>query len=64
MERYLELIQRAQSNLEEARTALIEEITAYPMPIAGCDAQFNHLLDQRQRVVGALAQLVTKRDDS
>ena len=31
-----------------------KEIAAYPGPIAGCDAQFNHLLEERQRLLEAL----------
>jgi len=33
------------------------EISAYPGPIAGCDEQFNHLLDIRGRLERALAEL-------
>ncbi|MGF1447452.1 MAG: hypothetical protein ACFBRM_14815 [Pikeienuella sp.] len=32
------------------------EIHAYPRPIAGCDAQFNHLLARRSELLSALAQ--------
>ena len=41
--------------LEVRRSALNEEIASYPGPITGCDAQFNHLLEQR---VGLNAELV------
>lgn len=30
------------------------EISAYPRPIAGCDAQFNHLLEKRTKLESAL----------
>lgn len=33
------------------------EIRAYPPPIPGCDAQFNHLLDQRAGLSRALVGL-------
>lgn len=36
--------------LEAKRAALSEEIAAYPAPITGCDAQFNHLLDERRGI--------------
>ena len=50
--------------LEQARTALAaaqalirDEIAGYPTPVAGCDAQFNHLLALRANVQAALAEL-------
>jgi len=33
------------------------EINEYPTPIAGCDAQFNHLLAERTKVDAALRKL-------
>lgn len=47
----------ARRRLAEARVALDAEIHAYPTPIAGCDAQFNHLLAERRRVLAALRAL-------
>ena len=41
-----------------ARAALAGEIRRYPTPIPRCDAQFNHLVDQR----GRLSQLATDLD--
>jgi len=52
-----EHIRAAEAALEAARRRLADEITSYPGPIAGCDAQFNHLLAQRTRVNAALAAL-------
>lgn len=43
--------------LRAAQTALVAEISAYPTPISGCDAQFNHLLAERRRLSDALAAL-------
>ncbi len=43
--------------LKAAHGAINSEISAYPTPISGCDAQFNHLLDQRHRITAALATL-------
>lgn len=51
------LIQTAQQNLIAARNALNAEISDYPTPIAGCDAQFNHLLGERQKVLEAIQLL-------
>ncbi|WP_223421915.1 hypothetical protein [Tateyamaria pelophila] len=47
----------ARSELAVARQLLNAEITDYPTPVAGCDAQFNHLLAERQRVLAAIASL-------
>ena len=42
--------------LERRREAIRAEIAAYPMPIPACDAQFNHLLDERRRIARRLAR--------
>ncbi|WP_146344324.1 hypothetical protein [Falsiphaeobacter marinintestinus] len=47
----------AHSELRLARKILQDEISGYPTPIAGCDAQFNHLLAQRRRILSALSAL-------
>ena len=49
--------QRARYALEAARGELDSEIRAYPTPISGCDAQYNHLLAERRRVHAALIAL-------
>ena len=54
---YQDHLAAVESELVAARAALNSEICSYPTPISGCDAQFNHLLDQRHRVSAALAQL-------
>ena len=43
--------------LEARRRRLDEEIRAYPTPIPRCDAQFNHLFEQRARIVAAIEAL-------
>jgi hypothetical protein len=50
-------ISDAATLLEAARSVLQQEITTYPTPISGCDAQFNHLISERQKVTNALAAL-------
>ena len=47
----------ARAELTTARQLLAREISTYPTPISGCDAQFNHLLAERVRIAEALAQL-------
>ena len=51
-------------NWEEARAALKDklaalnaEIGAYPGPITGCDAQFNHMLEERTKLNVELSRL-------
>lgn len=48
----------ARARLEAERERIREEISRYPAPIAGCDEQFNYLLERRQRVRRELARLV------
>lgn len=47
----------ARQLLQAVRSALDEEIRSYPAPVAGCDAQFNHLLAERRRADRALMVL-------
>ena len=57
MDDYSECLDIARQELKLAQAALRRNMAEYPTPIAGCDAQFNHLLDQSQRVRNALAAL-------
>jgi hypothetical protein len=52
-----DILATARGQLSGARQAVLAEIRDYPAPIAGCDAQFNHLLDLRRRFERALAEL-------
>lgn len=56
-ESYADCLTVARAELVTARRLLSDEIRTYPTPISGCDAQFNHLLAERQRVSETLAQL-------
>ncbi len=40
-----------EEHLRGERDRLSEEIGSYPTPIPRCDAQFNHLYEQRSRIV-------------
>ena len=53
-------IHAARQCLATAREALDAEIRAYPRPISGCDAQYNHLLAERRRVHEALSALAAE----
>lgn len=54
---YESAVETALSSLRAARTSLIHEISDYPRPISGCDAQFNHLLSDRTRISDAINAL-------
>jgi hypothetical protein len=43
--------------LQGRRAQISREISAYPAPIAACDAHINHLLAEREKVSEELARL-------
>ena len=47
-------LRESEKLLEAEKRRLYEEIRNYPTPIAGCDQQFNYLLEQQARVAAAL----------
>jgi hypothetical protein len=52
-----DLVSELRARLETERRRLDDEIRHYPTPIPRCDAQFNHLFDQRARIVAAIDAL-------
>ena len=48
---------RAIRALSDLRAELDTEISNYPTPISGCDAQYNHFLAERRRIHAALQAL-------
>jgi hypothetical protein len=52
-----EAMAESRAALRSAQNTVAQEIRAYPMPISGCDAQFNHLLALRQQIAAALVAL-------
>lgn len=54
---YEECIFAAKSRLAEAARLIGEEISNYPTPVAGCNVQFNKLLEERRRVREAVQTL-------
>lgn len=54
---YEDCVVAARAELARARQLLNDEITGYPTPIAGCDAQFNCLLADRQKILAAIKSL-------
>jgi hypothetical protein len=55
--------QAVQDRLISRRAALNEEIAAYPGPITGCDAQFNHMLELRADLNAELVRLETAKSN-
>lgn len=58
---YQDHLHAAHDALEAARQAIADEMRAYPTPISGCDAQFNHLVGLRGSITDALRALETPR---
>ena len=50
--------------LESERERVHAEIRAYPTPIPRCDAQFNHLIEQRDRLFQELSRLDAARSSA
>ncbi len=50
-------IETAKAALERARQLLQQEISEYPHPISGCDAQYVRLISDRTRLAGCLRVL-------
>lgn len=48
---------RIKQHLEEEKRRIYDEIRNYPPPIPACDAQFNHLLEERRKISRELAEL-------
>jgi hypothetical protein len=51
------LWKRIKQQLEKERHRIYDEIRNYPAPIPACDAQFNHLLQERRRISQELLEL-------
>jgi hypothetical protein len=56
-DQFQECVLAAKSELKAAKRLLQTEISDYPAPISGCDAQFNYLLAERQKIHAALQSL-------
>ena len=50
--------------LDSEREQVHAEIRAYPTPIPRCDAQFNHLIESRERLFQELARLDAARSST
>ncbi len=56
-DRFVRLVKKIRERLEIERTRLCEEAAAYPTPIPRCDQQFNHLIEQRDRIFRELDRI-------
>ena len=56
---YPECLTLARAELHEALRLISADIRSYPTPISGCDAVFNGMLDDRERVRRAIDALTT-----
>ena len=54
---YEACIEEARTNLSMAAELIGKEMKDYPTPVAGCDEQFNRLLEERGRIRNALSAL-------
>lgn len=50
-------LRRVREHLLRLKAPIDRQIREYPTPIAGCDAQFNYLLDERRRLAQDLNRL-------
>jgi hypothetical protein len=55
-------LSEVRDHLRVMKHRLDEEIRDYPTPIPRCDAQFNHLFEERARLNQALERLDAPRD--
>ena len=55
---------RVKACLESERERVHAEIRSYPTPIPRCDAQFNHLIETRERLFQELARLDAARSSA
>jgi hypothetical protein len=51
------LLREVRDHLHHVQRSLNEEIRGYPTPIPRCDAQFNHLFEQRGRLYRVLERV-------
>ena len=51
----------ARAELREARRLVRDELRAYPVPVSGCDVQYNRLIELRAAIDDALAALDAPR---
>ena len=54
-------LRRALDELRRANGLIHQELHDYPTPVSGCDAQYNHLIGQRDVIDDAIRTLATPR---
>ncbi|KNG93255.1 hypothetical protein [Pseudaestuariivita atlantica] len=58
---YEDCLTVARAELATARALIQDELRAYPTPVSGCDAQYNHLIGLRGSITDALRSLDAPR---
>lgn len=56
--------ERARQHLERLKAGIGGQIHTYPAPIPACDAQFNYLLEQRDKITDELNRLAAAMRES
>ncbi len=51
------ILDEIRRGLDDRKRTIAAEMRAYPQPIAGCDAQYQHLSDQRAALARELSRL-------
>lgn len=62
MQEFSQLKQEMITHLEAEKAHIISEIRHYPPPIPACDAQFNYLLEKRDRISVEIRRLQQVND--
>lgn len=61
MDRIARILDESARRLEAERAQIKAKLRSYPAPIPACDANYNHLAEERRRLSGALARLAELR---
>jgi DNA-binding SARP family transcriptional activator len=64
LEKLESLWEEIRVHLQHTKQLMDEAIRKYPTPIPRCDAQFNHLLEQRTRLFRELERMGTLAEES
>lgn len=61
MDEIARILVETERRLEAERAAVKAKLRVYPAPITACDANYNHLAEERRRLSGELARLAELR---
>ena len=57
-------LEQTETELRRRKAEIQAEINSYPGPIAGCDQQFNYLLEQRAAIRQKLREIEQLRQEA